>query len=382
MIRFLTAGESHGKGLAVIVEGLPYGLKIQRSFIRRELKRRRSGYGRSPRMKHKIDSIEILSGIKDQQTTGSPIAIFISNESFVEEQAKEGKGVEKVKYPRPGHADLSGALKFLSKNLAIISERSSARETAARVTAGALFKLFLKNFGISILSHTLSVGKTKCSDKEDVPWIKIKKIPDDSPLRCHDKRKEALMVREIERAARRGDSVGGSFQVIARSVPAGLGSFAHWDERLDGLLAQAIISIPGVKAAEIGKGIDGASAFGSSYHDEIFYSRKDLAYRRGSNRAGGIEGGVSNGEEIRVRAYFKPVATIAKSLISVDLKTKSRRKASYIRSDICPIVAASVVAESMMAYILANSILEKFGGDSLRESLKNYRSYIKSLQKY
>jgi chorismate synthase len=382
MIRFLTSGESHGKGLAVIIEGLPYGLKIQKSFIMRELTRRRSGYGRSSRMKHKIDTLEILSGFKDQKTTGSPITLFIGNESFVEKDAREAQSVGNVKYPRPGHADLSGALKLLVKDLTVISERSSARETAARVAAGALFKLLLKHFGISILSHTLSVGKIKCSDKKEVSWINIEKIPDDSPLRCHDKKREVLMVREIDKAARRGDSVGGSFQVVARGVPAGLGSFIQWDKRLEGLIAQAIFSIPGIKAAEVGKGIAGASTFGSSYHDQISYDRRDLAFKRKSNNAGGIEGGVTNGEEIRVAAYFKPIATIAKSLISVDLANKTRNRASHVRSDICPIVAASVVGESMLAYVLADSVLQKFGGDSIKESLKNYHSYIKFLQKY
>ncbi len=379
MIRFLTSGESHGKGLTVIIEGLPYGIRIPKNFIERELGRRRSGYGRSSRMKHNIDTIEIISGIKDQKTTGSPITIFIGNESGGTRIAQSPGSIE---YPRPGHADLSGALKFLVKDLTVISERSSARETAARVAAGALFKLLLGHFGISILSHTLSVGRIKCSREEDISWKNIERIPDDSPLRCHDKNKEALMIREIDKAARRGDSVGGSFQVIARGVPVGLGSFTQWDKRLEGLIAQAIFSIPGIKAVEIGKGIVGASAFGSSYHDKIFYDHKDLAFKRKSNSAGGIEGGITNGEEIRVRAYFKPVATIASSLTSVNLKTKGRKKASFVRSDICPIVAAGIVGESMLAIVLANTVLEKFGGDSIRESLKNYHSYLKFLQKY
>ena len=232
------------------------------------------------------------------------------------------------------------------------------------------------------MSHTLSIGKVHCDDWYEISWKEIEKIPDNSPLRCHDEKKEKQMVREIDNTARRGDSVGGSFQVVAKGVPPGLGSFVHWDKRIDGLMAQAIFSIPGVKAAEIGRGISGASAFGSQYHDEIHYNRKGMTFKRKRNNAGGIEGGVTNGEEIRVRIFFKPVSTISNAFNSIDLRSKKKKKASYVRSDICPVVAASKVAESMIAYIAANSFLEKFGGDTLSECLRNYRSYMKSLQKF
>ncbi|MEW5806712.1 MAG: chorismate synthase [Acidobacteriota bacterium] len=381
MLRFMTAGESHGKGLIVIIDGLPRGIRVDESFIAAELAKRKSGFGRGPRMERKIEYFELLSGIKDGWTTGSPVSIFIANEKLcIEEEAANRKARGFVAVSRPGHADLAGAMKFLTDDLFIVSERASARETAARVAAGAIFKSFLLSFKISIFSHTISVGKVSYKEM-DLPIEMLRRIPNHSPLRCVDKVLEKKMMREIDRAAREGDSVGGSFQIVAAAVPPGLGSFTQWDRRSDAMISQALMSIPGVKAVEIGNGIKGASSFGSNFHDEIFYDGRRRKFYRGGNNAGGIEGGITNGEEIRVKAFLKPVPTLRKPLQSISLKTKKREKASIVRSDVCPIVAASVIGESMLAFVLASLLLEKFGGDTIAETLANYNSYMRSLKK-
>ncbi len=383
MLRFLTAGESHGKGLIAILEGLPSGIRIEREKIEDDLRRRRSGRGRSDRMSHALDVLEIISGMKNGRTTGSPIGLFISNEKFDERSEvldKMRRG--SVTVPRPGHADLAGAMKLLSNDLTAISERASARETAARVAIGSLCRIFLSNFDISVMSHTLSVGTASYDGSREVPIGRVRKIRSGSALRCADGDAEKRMIRQIEIAIDRGDSVGASFQIIAAGVPPGLGSYGQWDRRIDALLARAFISIPAVKAVEIGNGISGAASFGSHFHDAIYYARSMKRFRRRGNNAGGIEGGMTNGEEIRVNAFLKPLPSLQNPLESVSLGTKRRQKASTIRSDVCPVVAASVIAESMLSFVIAGEMLEKFGGDSIAETIRNYRSFMRSLRTF
>ncbi len=381
MLRFLTAGESHGRGLIAILEGLPFGMRVARGKIEDDLRRRRLGIGRSDRMRQSLDDFDIVAGVKDGKTTGSPIALFISNEKLDDrsetlDRMKRGS----VTVPRPGHADLAGAMKLLTSDLSAISERASARETAARVAIGSLCRIFLSNFHIEIMSHTLSVGSVSYDGNRDVPIKRIAKIPSRSALRCASRDAELKMIRQIEIAIQKGDTVGAAFQVVASGVPPGIGSYGQWDRRIDALIAQAVVSIPAVKAVEIGKGISGATSFGSRFHDEIYYARDMKRFRRRGNNAGGIEGGMTNGEEIRVNAFLKPLPSLKNPLDSVSLGTKRKQKASTIRSDICPVVAASVIAESMLSFIIAMLILEKFGGDSIGETVRNYRSFMRALR--
>lgn len=383
--RFTTAGESHGKALAAIVEGLPSGLEINFDELNHELWRRQQGYGRGGRQKIESDKVEILSGIRHGKTLGSPIALVIENKDFVHWQeimsseviTAETKNPRIVKRPRPGHADLAGGQKFQTRDLRDVLERASARETAARVACGALAKQLLKAFGIEVRSHITQLGGIP-EKAIEADWEQIKAVPEDSPLGCADETVQADMMKLIDQAKEDGDTLGGIFEVVVRGLPIGLGSHTSWAEKLDGRLAQAIVSIQAVKAAEIGEGVANANRPGSQVHDEIAY--KDGHYYRTSNRAGGLEGGITNGEELRVRGYMKPISTLKKPLKSVDIDTKEESLAAFERSDVTAVTAAGVIGESMTAIVLANAMREKFGGDSLEEMKRNFDTYLKQLE--
>lgn len=385
--KFTTAGESHGKALVAIVEGLPAGMKIDVEKINRELWRRQQGYGRGGRMKIETDRIEFLSGVRHGATLGSPITMIIENRDFVhwtevmssEKLETMPKNPRTLTRPRPGHADLAGGQKFGARDLRDILERASARETAARVACGALAKQFLENFGIEIKSHVVKLGNVP-----EIPlqktWEEICRIEENAPLNCADKTAEAAMITHIDEAKANGDTLGGIFEVVAKNVAVGLGSHTSWAEKLDGRIAQAIMSIQAVKAVELGEGVTNAGKFGSEVHDEIYFDAEH--FQRKTNRAGGLEGGITNGEELRVRGYLKPIATLRKALHSVDIDTKKEDLAAFERSDITAVPAAGVIGEAMLAIVLANSLREKFGGDSMDEARRNYETYTESLRNY
>jgi chorismate synthase len=391
MLRFQTAGESHGQGLIAMLTGLPAGLRIDFEFVNRELKRRQGGYGRGGRMKIETDTAQFLSGVRHGQTVGSPIAILIVNrdwENWKEAMAVEDRPESRAKYkplspPRPGHADLAGCLKYNFREARYVLERASARETAARVAVGAVAKLFLKSFDIAVASHVVALGEVRLAD-DRVPFEAVLALREreDLMLACVDPAVEARMKEEVDRATENRDTVGGTFEVIARGLPPGLGSCAQWDERLDGQLAQAVMSIQAVKAVEFGSGIASATAMGSNVHDEIGYDRDHARFTRKSNRAGGLEGGMTNGEDLVVRGYLKPISTLRRPLESVDFESKETVKAAYERSDICVLPAGGVVGEAMVALILARSLLEKFGGDSMAETLRNFHAYQEQVRSF
>jgi len=385
--KFTTAGESHGKALAAVVEGLPAGLEIDIEKINHELWRRQQGYGRGGRMKIETDTVDILSGVRHGKTLGSPIALLIENRDFVHWQDimsatsidEQPKNPRLVKRPRPGHADLAGGQKFGARDLRDILERASARETAARVACGAIARQLLTQFGVEIKSHVIKLGNVP-----DTPlaktWDEICEIETDSPLNCCDKTAEAEMIAAIDKAKADGDTLGGIFEVVVRNVPVGLGSHTSWYEKLDGRIAQAFMSIQAVKAVELGTGVENASKPGSAVHDEIFF--EDEHFVRPTNRAGGLEGGITNGEELRVRGYLKPISTLRKALHSVDIDTKSEDLAAFERSDITAVPAAGVIGEAMLAIVLANAMREKFGGDSTAEMMTNFESFHSNLKLY
>jgi chorismate synthase len=390
MLRYFTAGESHGEALVAFLSGVPAGLKIDQGFLDRELWRRQQGYGRGGRMKIERDSAHILSGVRHGATIGSPISIRLENQDWKnwQESLPVGDGDparhKRVASPRPGHADLAGALKYNFPEARYVLERASARESAARVAIGAIAKLFLRALGIEVLSHVLTVGAVTQADQ--VSWEKIRTLQqsDEVLLNCADPEIEQRMKEEVDKVLRTGDSLGGVFEVVAHQVPPGLGTYVQWDERLDALLAAAVMSLQAVKAVEIGSGVAAAFAPGSAVHDEIGYAATSgfTPFSRTHNNAGGIEGGVSNGEEIRVRGYLKPISTLRRPLQSVDFTTREPVKAAYERSDVCVVPAAGVAAEAMVALTLARCALEKFGGDSMTETLRNFQGYSQQLKKY
>jgi chorismate synthase len=391
MLRYFTSGESHGEALVAFLSGMPAGLKVDQAFLDRELWRRQQGYGRGGRMKIERDTAHIVSGVRHGMTIGSPIAILLENrdwknwqESLPVEEGDRAKH-KRVASPRPGHADLAGALKYNFAEARYVLERASARESAARVAVGALAKLLTREYGIQVLSHVVSVGNASVGS-EEIPWESISRLHDRDEvlLNCADADAELRMKEEVDRVLKTGDSVGGVFEVVAHSVPPGLGTYAQWDERLDALLAAAVMSLQAVKAVEIGSGIAAAASLGSAVHDEIGYneSKSFAGFTRNRNNAGGIEGGVSNGEDIRVRGYLKPISTLRRPLQSVDFATREPVKAAYERSDVCVVPAAGVAAEAMVALTLARCALEKFGGDSMVENLRNFRGYLEQLRKY
>jgi chorismate synthase len=394
MLRYFTAGESHGEALVAFLSGLPAGLKIDQSFLDRELWRRQQGYGRGGRMKIERDTAHILSGVRHGQTIGSPIAVGLENKDWKNWQeslpvaAGDPAKHKRVASPRPGHADLAGALKYNFPEARYVLERASARESAARVAIGAIAKLFLRESGIEVLSHVVTTGNVTLPDQ--VPWDKIRSLYDgelrreEILLHCVDSATEQRMKEEVDKVLKTGDSIGGVFEVVAHNVPPGLGTYAQWDERLDALLAAAVMSLQAVKAVEIGSGVAAAFAYGSAVHDEIGYAATSsfTAFSRTHNNAGGIEGGVSNGEEIRVRGYLKPISTLRRPLQSVDFSTREPVKAAYERSDVCVVPAAAVAGEAMVALTLARCALEKFGGDSMVEVLRNFEGYRQQLKNY
>jgi chorismate synthase len=391
MLRFQTAGESHGQALVAILSGIPAGLGIDFEYVNRELKRRQGGYGRGGRMKIESDAAQFLSGVRHGQTIGSPITLLISNhdwENWKEALAVADSPETRAKHkaltrPRPGHADLAGCLKYNFAEARYVLERASARETAARVAAGAVAKLFLREFGIEVASHVVSVGSVVL-EEEPVAFEKVLALraTEEIVLGCVDAAVEARMKEEVDKALAARDTVGGTFEVIAHGVPPGLGSCAQWDERLDGQLAQALMSIQAVKAVEIGGGIQAAGRPGSQVHDEIGYDRENSRFTRKSNRAGGLEGGISNGEDVVVRGYVKPISTLRRPLESVDFTTKETATAAYERSDVCVVPAAGVVGEAMVALTIGRSFLEKFGGDSIVETKRNYSAYLEQVRQF
>jgi chorismate synthase len=375
MLRFLTAGESHGPGLTVIVDGLPAGVTVDRAAIDSDLRRRQGGYGRGGRMKIETDTIEILSGVRHGRTLGSPITLLLRNRDHEnwkdvmspDPQPPEAKRRRALKHPRPGHADLAGALKYLTDDLRNVLERASARETTSRVAAGAVARGFLAAAGIEVRSHVIRIGDAAVKGESPLEWDVLATV-EASPVRCVDGEAAAAMIAQIDRAKKEGNTVGGVFEVVARGLPPGLGSFAQWDRRLDGRLGQALLSIQAVKAVALGAGFEAGWTPGASFHDEIAYD-DDRGLHRGSNRAGGLEGGVTNGEELRARAVVKPIPTLLMPLRSIDMRTKEPENASVERSDTCVVPAAGVVGEAMVCLVLADALLEKFGGDSLEETL-------------
>ncbi|MBL7071935.1 MAG: chorismate synthase [Candidatus Omnitrophica bacterium] len=373
MLRYFTAGESHGKAIVAILEGLPAGLKISRPLINDELKKRQIGYGRGDRMKIEADTVSILSGLRNNETIGSPMTLLIKNkDSRIDE-------LPRIHSPRPGHADLAGAMKYGRRDMRDILERSSARETAARVAVGAVSKQFLSRFGIDIFSHVTMLGGIDAHTSGLEPG-EIKKKASESLLRCADEAAEKLMREEIDNASSEGDSLGGVFEVIIIGHPAGLGSHAQWDRKIDARLSMSIMSIQAVKGVEIGAGFGVAKRRGSKVHDVISY--KEGRFKRPTNNAGGIEGGITNGEPIILRGAMKPIATLRRPLESVDIITKETTKAAVERADVCAVPSCAVIAENVCAIEIANAFLEKFGSDSISEIKKNYQNYIKTLGKF
>ncbi len=390
MLRFETAGESHGECLVTTLVGLPAGIPVSLQAIDRELWRRQQGFGRGGRMKIETDRAHIVSGVRHSQTIGSPIAILIENKDWknwtealaVEDTDGAQDKKKPVTRPRPGHADLAGALKYNFHDARYILERASARETAARVAAGALAKAMLAEFGIGILSHVVSIGEARL--ERQVAWEELVALSrkDEVLLNCVDAEAEQRMKAVVDHAYRTGDTVGGIFEVVAHGVPPGLGSHIAWDTRLDGRLAQAIVSIQAVKGVEIGSAAEGAALFGSKVQDTIHYQHGDRRFTRGGNRAGGLEGGMTNGENVTVRGMLKPISTLRRPLESVDLVTREPALAAYERSDICVVPAAGVIGEAMVALVLAGAMIEKFGGDSLAEAKRNFEGYLEQVKSF
>jgi len=384
MLRYLTAGESHGELLMGIIEGMPSGLLIRVTDIDRDLARRQTGYGRGGRMKIEKDTVKIFTGVRWGRTLGSPIGLMVRNKDWENWRDKMSpdpmflNSAEPVTRPRPGHADLAGILKYGMADIRNILERSSARETAMRVAVGAVAKRLLKEFGIDVISHVVSIGGV-FSKMPQVSPEEIRKRAEASELRCSDPEAEKRMMRKIDEMKTAGDSLGGVFELIITGVPVGLGSHAHWDRKLDSRLASVIMSIQAIKGVEIGAGFGVANRPGSLVHDEILWSRKVGFYRK-TNMAGGIEGGMSNGENIVLRAAMKPIPTLMKPLRSVDVLSKKPFKASVERSDVCAVPAASVVAEAVAAFEIASAMIEKFGGDSIDEMKRNYDGYLRHLR--
>lgn len=374
MLRFLTSGESHGKCLVAILEGMIAGLMVDVDDINRELARRQEGYGRSGRMTVEKDQVEVLSGLRFKKTFGAPIGLLVPNRDFRIDL------LPVIKRPRPGHADLPGAIKYARRDIRDILERASARETVARVAVGAICKIFLREFGVDVISHVVCVDGV-WADTGRMSFDQIRKASLGSPMHCADKRATAKMIARVDAARRSKNTLGGIFEVIARGVPAGIGSYAHYDRRLSSKLCAAVVSIQAVKGVEIGMGFGVATARGRSAHDEIFYDRKKGFYRR-TNRAGGLEGGITNGENLVLRAAMKPIATLMNPLCSVNIDTKQKELATVERSDVTAVPACGVVAEAMVAFTLAQAFLEKFGGDSLPETKRNYAGYRRQLDAF
>lgn len=374
MLRYLTAGESHGVGLMAIVDGVPAGLKLKKDFIDNELARRMVGYGRGGRMKIEKDQADIIAGVRKGETIGSPVGMFIKNNDYKIDKLPD------VKCPRPGHADLAGIQKYGLKDARSVLERASARETAARVAVGAVAKLILSAFKIEVFSHVTMTGGVE-SDVTGLSFDEIQKKAEKSDVRSADEKAAKLMRKKIDEAAKEGNTLGGAFEVIVRNAPPGLGTYAQWDKRLDGALARAVMSIPAVKAVSLGSGIASAGKKGSEVHDAISYDKSSKIFTRKTNNAGGLEGGITNGSEVIVKGFMKPIATLANPMKSVNINTKKDEGASTERSDVTAVAACSVVAEAVVAIEIASSLLEKFGSDSMQEMKTNCDAYMKRLKK-
>jgi len=389
MIRFYTAGESHGQALLAFISGLPAQLPIDVKFINHELHRRQLGYGRGGRQKIEKDHAEIFAGVRHGKTIGAPIAVRIENRDWANwekilpvEPAEDDPGARKLIAPRPGHADLAGSQKFNYHDARYILERASARETAARVAAGAFAKILLKEFEIEIASHTIQVGHIR--SEHPAIWKKIRAVSSDldSPLRCVEPATQQKMMAEVDAVLKAGDTVGGIFEIVAHNVPVGLGSHAQWNEKLDGRLAQALMSVQAVKAVEIGEGVAIAGSHGSDVQDEISYDKAAHRFHRFTNRAGGLEGGITNGEDVVIRGYLKPISTLRKPLHTTNMVTKEPVQAAYERSDWCVVPAGAVAGETMVALVLADAFLQKFGGDSLAETRRNFENYARQIDEF
>ena len=390
MLRFETAGESHGEWLVATLTGLPAGIPISLDAVNRELWRRQQGYGRGGRMKIETDRAEIVAGVRHSHTIGSPVAILIRNKDWenwtqalpVEDIDGAEDKRKPVTRPRPGHADLAGAIKYNFHDARYILERASARETAARVAVGAVAKALLGEFGITVLSHVIAVGRVRIERAVEFSELIELSRRDSVLLGCVDAAVEARMKEEVDEAYRTGDTVGGVFEVVAHGLPTGLGSHITWDSRLDGRLAQAVVSMQAVKGVEIGFAAAGAASFGSQVQDTIHYHRESHAFTRGANRAGGLEGGITNGQDVLVRGLLKPISTLRRPLESVVLETREPALAAYERSDVAVVPAAGVIGEAMVSLVLAQAFLEKFGGDSLDETRRNFQGYIDQVRNY
>ena len=390
MFRFETAGESHGECLVATVTGLPAGVPISLEKINRELWRRQQGFGRGGRMKIETDQAEVVAGVRHSHTIGAPIAIIVRNHDWknwteilpVEAYPGSDEKTKPVTRPRPGHADLAGGIKYNYHDARYILERASARETTMRVAVGAMAKAFLGEFGIEVLSHVIAVGTVRLD--RTATWEELVALSqkDEVMLGCVDPETEARMKEVVDEAYRTGDTIGGIFEVVAHGLPIGLGSHITWDTRLDGRLAQAIVSMQAVKGVEVGFAFDGSASFGSKVQDTIHYNKEAREFYRGANRAGGLEGGITNGQDIVVRGLLKPISTLRRPLESVDLATRDPEKAAYERSDICVLPAAGVIGEAMVAIVLAQAFLEKFGGDSMVESRRNFEAYKEQVRNY
>jgi len=390
MFRFETAGESHGECLVATLTGLPAGIPVSLDFINRQLWRRQQGFGRGGRMKIETDQVEIVAGVRHSKTIGSPIALIIQNKDWknwtevlpVEDIDGAEDKRKPVTRPRPGHADLAGSIKYNLAEARYILERASARETTARVAVGAFAKTLLAEFGIGVLSHVIGIGEVRMP--RQASWEELIALSEKNEvlLACVDPDTEKQMKEVVDCAYRTGDTVGGVFEVVAHNLPVGLGSHITWDSRLDGRLAQAIVSMQAVKGVEIGLAAEGAASFGSRVQDTIHYNREERRFTRGSNRAGGLEGGMTNGQDVLVRGFLKPISTLRRPLESVDLVTREPALAAYERSDVCVVPAAAVIGEAMVSIVLAQAFLEKFGGDSLEETRRNFNGYQEQVRNY
>jgi chorismate synthase len=394
MLRFSTAGESHGESLVATVSGMPAGVTVEQEFIDRELWRRQQGYGRGGRMRIERDTAHILSGVRHGKTIGSPIAMVLGNNDWknwseiLPVEAGDAAKHKAVASPRPGHADLAGSLKYDFPDARYVLERASARESAARVAAGAVAKLLLRALGVEVASHVIRVGKAELGRAAAWEEIRVLREKDEILLNCVDAESEAAMKAEVDAVLRKGDTVGGVFEVVVHGLPPGVGTHANWDERMDGLLAQALMSLQAVKAVELGRGVTAAESPGSQVHDAIAYAEEPESsegftrFRRERNNAGGVEGGMSNGEDVVVRGYLKPISTLRRPLASVSFETREATKASYERSDVCVVPAAGVAGEAMVALTVARLALEKFGGDSLNELKRNFNGYREQIRAF
>ena len=390
MLRFYTAGESHGQALLAFLSGLPAGLPVDVAAIDHELHRRQLGYGRGGRQKIEKDHAEIFAGVRHGQTIGAPIAVRIENRDWanwekilpVEASADPLTTSKQLVAPRPGHADLAGSQKFNFHDARYVLERASARETASRVAAGAFAKQLLKQFDVEIASHTVQVGHVRLERQTKWEEILVACADLESPLRCVDSQTQQKMMAEVDAALKAGDTVGGVFEIVAHGLPVGLGSHAQWDEKLDGRLAQAVMSVQAVKAVEIGSGILASGSYGSEVQDEISYDKTAKRFTRASNRAGGLEGGITNGEDLVIRGFLKPISTLRKPLGTADMVTKEPVQAAYERSDWCVVPAGGVAGEAMVALVLADAFLQKFGGDSLTEMRRNFEGYGQQIDRF